>query len=100
MSQKLTRQAAAEFSFFLAVPTMFAASVKSVYDVTKVGTVHFDSHSLIVLLIGSIVSFIIAMLSIKFLIGVVKANGFKIFGYYRILLGILVIILFKMGMMN
>lgn len=92
MSQKLSKKAAAEFSFFLAVPTMFAASVKSVYDVMKEGTVVFDSSSITILLIGSVVSFIVALLAIKFFIEFVKTKGFRFFGIYRIILGVVVLI--------
>ncbi len=100
MSQKLSKKAAAEFSFFLAVPTMFAASVKSVYDVMKDGTVTFDGSTISVLLIGSLVSFVVALVAIKFFIDFVKTRGFKIFGIYRIVLGIVVLILIQMGLMN
>jgi len=100
MSQKLTRKAAAEFSFFLAVPTMFAASVKSVYDVMKEGSVTFNSSSVSILLIGSLISFIVALLAIKYFIGFVKEKGFKVFGIYRIILGIVVLILLQMGYME
>jgi undecaprenyl-diphosphatase len=100
LSQKLSMKVAAEFSFFLAVPTMFAASVKSVYDVTKEGSVSFDSNNLMILGIGSLVSFVVALLSIKFFIGFVKTKGFKVFGYYRIALGITVLILIATGVIT
>ncbi len=93
MSQKLTKRAAAEFSFFLAVPTMLAASVKSTYDVLKEGSVQFNSHEIVCLLIGCIVAFIVAYMSIRFFVALVSKQGFKAFGVYRIIAGILVLIL-------
>lgn len=92
MSQKLTRKAAAEFSFFLAVPTMFAASCKSLLDVYQEGSISFTSNEIITLLIGCIVSFIVALLAIKFFVQFVKDKGFKLFGIYRIILGSVVLI--------
>lgn len=96
LSQKLTRKAAAEFSFFLAVPTMFAATAKDLLDFYK------EHHSLEreeihLLLIGNAIAFVVAMLAIRFFIGYVSKHGFKIFGYYRIAFGIIVIILYYSG---
>ena len=88
MSQKLTRGVAAEFSFFLAVPTMFAASVKSFYDVYKHNPEVLVKENFSLLGIGAVVSFIVALLSVKFFIYYLQKNGFKLFGYYRITLGI------------
>jgi undecaprenyl-diphosphatase len=93
MSQKLTKRAAAEFSFFLAVPTMLAASTKSTYDVIKEGQVVFGAHEIIILLIGCVVSFLVALLAIKFFVNLVSKQGFKPFGVYRIIVGVLVLIL-------
>ncbi|MFI5163787.1 MAG: undecaprenyl-diphosphate phosphatase [Bacteroidia bacterium] len=89
MSQKLTRSVAAEFSFFLAVPTMFAASVKSFYDVYKHNPEVLVKENLSLLGIAAVVAFIVALLSVKFFIYYIQKNGFKLFGYYRIALGIL-----------
>ena len=125
MSQKLTRSLAAEFSFFLAVPTMFAASAKSFLDTCKTNylathniseeqaltvKVHmseifgknnlaslFNSHNLMIFLIGCVVAYLVALMSIKFLIGYLQKNGFKIFGYYRIALGLVVLGLLYKG---
>jgi len=72
MQQKLTRKAAAEFSFFLAVPTMLAATVKSLWDVYKESPEVLNTSNLSTLLVGSIIAFIVALLSIKFLIGFCK----------------------------
>jgi undecaprenyl-diphosphatase len=93
MAQKLTRHEAAEFSFFLAVPTMFAASVKSFYDTYTEHPEVLDSSNLTTLLMGSIVSFLVAMLAIKFFIGFLKKHGFFVWGIYRIILGVTILVL-------
>lgn len=93
MSQKLTRNLAAEFSFFLAVPTMFAASVKSMYDVYKYNPEVIVASNLKTLSIGAIVSYIVALLAIKFFIGYLQKHGFKIFGWYRIIAGCIVLLM-------
>ncbi|MCF8319728.1 MAG: undecaprenyl-diphosphate phosphatase [Flavobacterium sp.] len=92
MSQKLSRSAAAEFSFFLAVPTMFGATIKKCYDYYKDGFVL--SHDQInFLIIGNVVAFIVALIAIKTFIGFISKNGFKVFGYYRIIAGISLLII-------
>ncbi len=96
MSQKLTRQAAAEFSFFLAVPTMFAATAKKLLDFYKDGIV-INSDEIKLLIFGNVVAFIVAVLAIKFFIGVLNKYGFKYFGIYRIIVGGALIVLFLMG---
>lgn len=97
MSQKLTRSAAAEFSFFLAVPTMLAASAKSFMDTYKTNPEVLGKDNLTTLLIGSVVAFVVALLAIKFFIGFLKKHGFKVWGYYRIIVGILMLILIYTG---
>src|ERR1700744_5964416 len=99
MSQKLTRTAAAEFSFFLAVPTMFGATVKDLWDFKKHGYFNTpDFHQDVkFLLIGSLIAFIVAMLAIKSFITFLEKRGFKLFGWYRIIAGIVIIILFFTG---
>lgn len=92
MSQKLSRTSAAEFSFFLAVPTMLGATVKKCYDYYKDGFVLSDDQ-INYLIIGNVVAFIVALLAIKTFIGFLTKNGFKIFGYYRILAGIILLII-------
>jgi undecaprenyl-diphosphatase len=99
MSQKISRNAAAEFSFFLAVPTMFAATAYKTLKYVKVNGM-FTSDQLITLGIGNIVAFLVAILAIKFFIGFVKTKGFKVFGYYRIALGITVLILIATGVIT
>ena len=93
MSQKLTKKIALEFSFFLAVPTMMAASAKSTLDVYKTNPEVFSSDNLITLLIGAIVAFIVALVSVQFFIKIVQKMGFAPFGWYRIVLGITILIL-------
>lgn len=93
MSQKLTRKAAAEFSFFLAVPTMFAASAKSLLDVYQEGSLSFTTDEITTLLIGCIVSFIVAGLAIKLFVQFVKDKGFRLFGFYRIIVGSIILII-------
>jgi len=95
LSQGLTRQAAAEFSFFLAVPTMFAATLKKLYDFYKDDVAVSDSEVKI-LLFGNIVAFFVAMLAIRTFIGILNKYGFRGFGIYRILVGGLLIVLFLM----
>ena len=99
MSQKLSRTAAAEFSFFLAVPTMFGATVKDPWDFKKKGL--FDTpdfhQDIKFLLIGSVIAFIVAMLAIKTFITFLEKRGFKVFGWYRILAGAVIIILYFTG---
>ncbi len=97
MSQKLDRSTAAEFSFFLAVPTMLAASVKSFYDVHKHNPEVLAKDNMTILLIGSIVAFFVALLAIRFFITYLQKHGFKLFGYYRIIIGIFVLILVYSG---
>lgn len=87
MAQKLSRTTAAEFSFFLAVPTMFGATAKKCYDYYKDGLVLSDEQ-VNLLVIGNVVGFIVAMLAIKTFIGYLSKNGFKVFGYYRIIAGL------------
>ena len=93
LSQKLTRSEAAEFSFFLAVPTMFAASAKSFWDTYKESPEVFGVSNLGTLLIGSLVSFLVALIAIKFFIGILKKYGFRIWGVYRIAVGIIMLTL-------
>lgn len=93
MNQKLTRRLAAEFSFFLAVPTMFAASVKSFYDVYKENPEVLVKDNFMVLSVGAVVSFIVSLLAIRFFIGYVQKYGFRLFGWYRIVLGLVCIAL-------
>lgn len=96
MQQKLTRYAAAEFSFFLAVPTMLAASGYKLFKYYRQNG-GFSSNELQLLAIGNIVAFIVALLAIKFFIGFLQKHGFKVWGIYRIILGILLLTLIYKG---
>lgn len=96
MQQKLTRSAAAEFSFFLAVPTMLAATGYKLYKYYK-ETGGFSSKDIQLLAIGNIVAFIVAMIAIKFFIGFLKKHGFRVWGYYRILVGVILLIMIYTG---
>ncbi len=128
LSQKLDRKTAAEFSFFLAVPTMLAASVKSFVDACKANyiemnhisaqdaeTMKFHLHdtlgkenlaqlfthdNIMALTVGCIVSFVVALLAIRFFIGYLQKHGFQLFGYYRIILGITVLVLIYTGVIH
>ena len=97
MSQKLTRTAAAEFSFFLAVPTMFGATVKDLWDKKGLFNTPDFHQDVKFLLIGGAIAFIVAMLAIKTFITFLEKRGFKIFGWYRIVAGIVIIILYFTG---
>ena len=88
MQQGLSRQASAEFSFFLAVPTMLAASAKSTLDVYQESPEIFTTNNLYTLLIGGVVAFLVALISVKFFIGFIQKKGFALFGWYRIILGL------------
>lgn len=96
LSQKLTRKTAAEFSFFLAVPTMFGAMVLSIYKFYKNGG-SFGSSEIITLAIGNAVAFVVALIAIKSFISFLTKNGFKVFGYYRIILGLIILALYYFG---
>lgn len=87
MAQKLTRKAAAEFSFFLAVPTMFAATAYKVLKLFLEGGTEIVVNNLPALLVGNVVAFVVALLAIKFFISFVTKYGFKAFGWYRIVVG-------------
>ncbi|MBS1740394.1 MAG: undecaprenyl-diphosphate phosphatase [Bacteroidetes bacterium] len=96
MQQKLTRKAAAEFSFFLAVPTMFAATAKKLLDFYKEGhTITPEEGKL--LAIGNLVGFVVAIIAIKSFISFVTKHGFKAFGIYRIIVGAVILALLWSG---
>lgn len=98
MQQNLTRKLAAEFSFYLAVPTMAAATgykmLKTWQENPEVVT---NTHNMQLLAIGNIIAFIVAMLAIKFFISYLQKHGFKLFGWYRIVVGIVVLVLIYTG---
>jgi undecaprenyl-diphosphatase len=102
MQQNLTRRAAAEFSFFLAVPTMLAVTVYSIFlkdwnyrGVEQKGyEMLVQGDNLMMFLIGNVVAFVVAVIAIKFFIGVLTKYGFKPWGWYRIIVGIVLLIYF------
>jgi undecaprenyl-diphosphatase len=96
LTQKLTRKAAAEFSFFLAVPTMFAATVKSMWDEKEL-LIKSTNNEVLYLVLGNVIAFVVAYLAIKSFIGYLSKHGFKMFGYYRIALGLILLILMLSG---
>lgn len=96
LAQGLNKKAAAEFSFFLAVPTMFGATVKDLWDFYHDGG-GFQDNQIQLLIFGNIIAFIVAMLAIKTFIAYLTRHGFKVFGYYRIVVGSLILILHLLG---
>jgi undecaprenyl-diphosphatase len=101
LTQKLSRKNAAEFSFFLAVPTMLGASMLELYETFtntgSSGNILLSGNNLLLLLVGNVVAFLVAMIAIKSFITFLTRHGFKAFGYYRIGIGATLIILLLMG---
>ncbi|WP_439694749.1 undecaprenyl-diphosphate phosphatase [Mucilaginibacter sp. AW1-7] len=99
MSQKLTRTAAAEFSFFLAVPTMFGATLKEIWDFHKAHATGplFTGEQIKFLVVGNVIAFVVAMLAIKSFITFLERKGFRLFGWYRIIVGAFIIVLILSG---
>ncbi|MDL5049429.1 undecaprenyl-diphosphate phosphatase [Oscillatoria amoena NRMC-F 0135] len=96
LTQSLNKKNAAEFSFFLAVPTLFAAAVYKLLSFAKSGAI-ITSYDILLLFIGNAVAFVVAMLAIKSFIGFLTQHGFKAFGYYRIAVGITILLLYHFG---
>jgi undecaprenyl-diphosphatase len=96
LSQKLSKKTAAEFSFFLAVPTMFAATLYSMYEFFDDGG-SFGKDEITALILGNVVAFVVAMVAIKSFIAYLTKHGFKIFGYYRIIVGLIILTLYYLG---
>lgn len=97
LSQSLTRKAAAEFSFFLAVPTMLGASVVAFWDLHKTHPETLTRQNATLLLLSGIVTFFVAIIVIRFFISFLQKHGFKVWGYYRIIVGLLMLILIWRG---
>ena len=97
MAQKMTRKAAAEFSFFLAVPTMFAATVYKMLKLFLDGGTEIIVNNMPALILGNVVAFVVALLAIKFFISFVTKYGFKAFGWYRIIVGGIILLLLLTG---
>jgi len=91
MQQKLTRKAAAEFSFFLAVPTLAGAFAKSLWDAHKETPELLSGHNLGILALGNLIGFVVAIFAIKGFIAFLTKNGFKYFGYYRVIVGAIIL---------
>lgn len=91
MQQKLTRKAAAEFSFFLAVPTLAGAFAKSLWDAYKDTPEILTKSNISILAIGNVIGFLVAIVAIKAFITFLTKHGFRFFGYYRIIIGLIII---------
>lgn len=109
MQQKFTRNLAAEFSFFLAVPTMFAATIYSIFlktwdhsGIEKKGyeIIFETSENTFAFFAGNLMAFIVAILAIRFFINYLKVYGFKVFGWYRIIAGLILILLLMTGVIG
>jgi undecaprenyl-diphosphatase len=97
MTQGLTRKRAAEFSFFLAVPTMAGATLLDRLDLLKEEASWATTHNICMLVLGCVVAFIVALLAMKWFVGFLTKYGFKAFGYYRIVVGTIIIVLLLTG---
>ena len=97
MAQGLTRKRAAEFSFFLAVPTMAGATLLDLLDLLKDDTAWATSHNITMLILGCVVAFIVALLAMKWFVAFLSKYGFKAFGIYRIIVGGIIIVLLLTG---
>ena len=97
MAQGLTRKRAAEFSFFLAVPTMAGATLLDLLDLLKDDAAWATSHNITMLILGCVVAFIVALLAMKWFVSFLSKYGFKAFGIYRIIVGGIIIILLLTG---
>ena len=97
MQQKLTRRRAAEFSFFLAVPTMAGATLLDLLDMFKKGTDWATTHNIEMLVLGCVVAFIVAIFAMKWFVSFLTRYGFKAFGWYRIIIGTVILLLLATG---
>ena len=97
MQQKLTRSAAAEFSFFLAVPTLAGAFAKSLWDAWRHNPELLTHHNVDMIILGNIIAFIVAILAIKGFIAFLVKYGFRGFGWYRIIVGIILLVYLLTG---
>ena len=97
MQQGLTRKRAAEFSFFLAVPTMAGATVLDLYEMLGKGAAWATSENITLLIVGCVVAFVVAMLAMKWFVGFLAKYGFRAFGWYRILVGGFILVWLALG---
>ena len=98
MANGLTRKRAAEYSFFLAVPTMAGATLLDLLDILKEDATWVNTHDLLMLAVGCVVSFVVALLAMKWFVSFLTRYGFKVFGWYRIIIGIIIIVMLLSGM--
>lgn len=97
MANGLTRKRAAEYSFFLAVPTMAGATLLDLIDILKEDATWVNTHDLLMLAVGCVVSFVVALLAMKWFVSFLTKYGFKVFGWYRIIIGIIIIVMLLSG---
>lgn len=97
MAQKLTRRKAAEFSFFLAVPTMAGATLLDLVDLFKDNAEWATTHNIVVLIVGCVVAFVVALLAMKWFVNFLTKYGFKAFGWYRIIVGVIILVMLLSG---
>ena len=97
MANGLTRKRAAEYSFFLAVPTMAGATLLDLLDILKEDATWVNTHDLLMLAVGCVVSFVVALLAMKWFVSFLTKYGFKVFGWYRIIIGIIIIVMLLSG---
>lgn len=97
MQQKLTRKLAAEFSFFLAVPTLAGAFAKSLWDAHRDTPDLLTDHNILMLITGNIIAFFVAVIAIKAFIAFLTKHGFRLFGLYRVIVGIIILLLIIFG---
>lgn len=97
MQQRLTRRRAAEFSFFLAVPTMAGATVLDLYDMLGEGSDWATSGNIAMLLLGCAIAFVVALLAMKWFVGFLSRYGFRAFGWYRIVVGGAILVMLALG---
>ena len=98
MANGLTRKRAAEYSFFLAVPTMAGATLLDLLDILKEDATWVNTHDLLMLAVCCVVSFVVALLAMKWFVSFLTKYGFKVFGWYRIIIGFIIIVMLLSGM--
>ena len=97
MQQRLTRKKAAEFSFFLAVPTMAGATLLDLIEMFGEDTAWATSNNIMMLIVGCVVAFIVAIVAMKWFVNFLAKYGFKAFGWYRIVVGVIILVMLAMG---
>ncbi len=97
MQQKLTRKKAAEFSFFLAVPTMAGATLLDLIEMFGEDTAWATTNNIMLLIVGCVVAFVVAIIAMKWFVNFLAKYGFKAFGWYRIIVGAIILVMLAMG---